>query len=124
MNYVRQIELDLKDQIGYIGVENSKHNIFSVDSGTPRLYDFDDNVHLAITYELDRDLTVIRRQVFGILDFLGAIGGLAGALHGLFGILIIVFQYKAAIAYVGNHTYQIKEGEDQYYKNVGSDEIP
>jgi len=60
---------------------------------------------MAITYELDRDLVVIRRQVFGLLDWLGAIGGLAGALRGLFGVLIIVFQYKAAIAYVGHHTY-------------------
>lgn len=67
---------------------------------------------MAITYELDRDLTRIRRKVFSFLDWLGAIGGLAGALRALFGILIILFQYKASIAYVGNHTYRIREGED------------
>jgi len=67
--------------------------IFNVEAGTPRLYDFDDDVHVAITYELDRDLTIVRRQVFGILDFLGAIGGLSGALRGLFGKLIVIFQF-------------------------------
>ena len=67
---------------------------------------------MAITYELDRDLSKVRRQVFTFLDWLGAIGGLAGALRALFGLLIIVFQYKAAIAYVGNQTYKIREGED------------
>jgi len=73
---------------------------------------------MAITYELNRDLTIIRRQVFTFLDWLGAIGGLAGALKALFGLLIIVFQYKASIAYVGNHTYQIKEGEDKYESKI------
>ena len=45
-----------------------------------RPYEFDDNVHVAVTFELDLDLTVIDRQVYSILDWLGDIGGLAEAL--------------------------------------------
>ena len=55
------------------------------------MYDFKDNTQLAITYELDRDLQTISRKVYGILDWLGDIGGLAGALKALFTALIIVF---------------------------------
>ena len=67
---------------------------------------------MAITYELNRDLIKISRKVFGFLDFLGALGGLNGSLKALFSLLIIVFQYKAAISYVSNHTYLIDENED------------
>ena len=80
------------------------------------MYDFKDNTQLAITYELDRDLQTISRKVYGILDWLGDIGGLAGALKALFTALIIVFQYKAAISYVSNHTYLIKDGEEDKIK--------
>ena len=100
------------DDIGYIGSSGTRDIIFRVQASFPRLYDFPDNIHMAITYELDRDLKIVRRKVFNFLDWLGAIGGLAGALRALFGILIFLFQYKASVAYVGNHTYKIREGED------------
>jgi len=46
---------------------------------------------MAITYELSRDLNMIKRKVYGILDFLGDVGGLAGALKALFTVAVIVF---------------------------------
>ena len=70
-------------------------------------------MQLAITYELNRDLHRINRKVYGILDWLGSIGGLAGALKALFSVLVIVFQYKAAINYVSNRTFKIREDEEQ-----------
>ena len=74
--------------------------MFKMTTGALRLYDFDDNVQLAITYELDRDLRIIRRTVYSLLDLLGDIGGLAGALRALFIITVTIFQYKAVISYV------------------------
>ncbi len=70
-------------------------------------------------------MQTISRKVYGILDWLGDIGGLAGALKALFTALIIVFQYKAAINYVSNHTYLIRDGEDQEQKknNVNAIEM-
>jgi hypothetical protein len=78
--YVEQTQLDLTDQIGSVGAEKEIIDIFTVNPGPTRLYDFRDDVHLAITYELNRNLTTVRRKVYGILDFLGDLGGLAGAL--------------------------------------------
>jgi len=68
---------------------------------------------MAITFELNRDLKIIRRKVYGILDCLGDIGGLAGALKALFTAAIAIFQYKAAIGYVSNHTILMEEGQDR-----------
>ena len=80
------------------------------------MYDFKDKVHLAITYELSPDFFMIRRQVYTLLDYMGDIGGLAGALHGLFTVTIIVFQYKATISYVSNHTYLVENEEEKRNK--------
>ena len=46
------------------------------------------------------NLLVIHRRVYGILDWLGDVGGLASSIYTLFFALIIVFQYKAAVTYV------------------------
>ena len=110
-NYVQISKLDLSDEIGSLAGEKVEHKMFTITQGNMRLYDFPDDIQLAITYELDRDQRTIRRQVYGILDFLGDIGGLAGALKALFAALIIIFQYKAAISYVSNRTFLMKNDE-------------
>ena len=81
--------------------------MFKVTDGPMRMYDFPDNVQMAITYEFSRDLTVTRRKVYGFLDFLGDLGGLASSLHAGLTALIILLQYRAAMSYVSNHTYLI-----------------
>ena len=95
-----QTKLDLTDKIGSVGSAPEEHFLFVIEDGPFRLYDFPDTVQIAITYELNRDLKIVRRKVYGLLDFLGDIGGLAGALKGLFASLIVIFQYKEAINYV------------------------
>ena len=61
---------------------------------------------------MSENLWTIQRRVYGILDLLGDVGGLAGSLYTLFFALIIVFQYKAALTYVSQHTYQIRDGDE------------
>ena len=51
--------------------------------------------------------------MYGVLDFLGDIGGLAGALKALFAVAIIFFQYEAPISYISKKTYLIKEGDEK-----------
>lgn len=89
--------------------------MFTVEQGPVRLYDFPfpDTTQLAITYELSRDLNIIRRKVYGLLDFLGDIGGLAGALRALFAGIVIIFQYKVVLNYVSNHTFLIRDGDEK-----------
>ena len=86
--------------------------VYNVVPGPLRMYDFDDTVQLAITYEFARDLQLIRRKVYGFLDWMGDIGGLAGALHATFTAAIIIFQYKAVINYVSNHVFLIRDGDE------------
>ena len=55
-NYVQLTELDLSDSIGGILSASEVHKMFSILKGPLRLYDFPDNTHMAITFELSRDL--------------------------------------------------------------------
>ena len=88
-------------------------DIFEVMDKGFRLYDFPDDVQLALTFELSPDLLVIKRQVYGVLDLLGDLGGLASSLNTTFQGLIIVFQYKAAVSYVSNRTFLVKADENK-----------
>ena len=108
--------------------------MFTVEEGPVRPYDFPrpDTTQLAITYELSRDLNKIRRKVYGLLDFLGDLGGLAGALRGLFTVVVLLFQYKVVLNYVSNHTFLIQDGDENARKSksaiqdntTGKDETP
>ena len=113
-NYIKLTELDLSDAIGAVASPPDVYNMFEVQPGPVRLYDFPypDTTQLAITYELNRDLQIIRRKVYGLLDFLGDLGGLAGALRGLFTVIVIIFQYKVVLNYVSNHTFLIRDGDE------------
>ena len=88
--------------------------------GPMRMYDFKDNVQMAITYEFSRDLAVIKRKVYGFLDFMGDLGGLAGALHASFTALVIVLQFRSALNYVSNHVYLIEDGDELDRVDKGS----
>ena len=118
-NYVRLTEIDLTDKIGAIASSSEVHNMFTIEEGPVRPYDFPrpDTTQLAITYELSRDLNIIRRQVYGVLDFLGDLGGLAGALRGLFALVVLLFQYKVVLNYVSNHTFLIRDGDEDDKKS-------
>ena len=44
---------------------------------------------------------------------LGDLGGLASSLYTLFFVLIVVMQFKAAVSYVSNHTFLIRDGDEK-----------
>ena len=83
--------LDLKDEYTNLGHVFQTYEFFVIKRGPVRPYDYNDDVQLAITYELDRDLSIIRRKVYRFLDLLSDIGGLAGTLFALFSVLIVIF---------------------------------
>ena len=60
-----------------------------------RPYEFQDNVHLQITFEFDLTLYRIDRNVYSTLDWIGDVGGLSEGLYIILNILLGLFQYKA-----------------------------
>ena len=93
-------------------MENIK-NIFRVEEFGKRPHNDNDDVMIALTFEMNLDMIVIDRQVYSSLDWMGDIGGLSGALYSTFAAAIIIFQYKAVISYVSNHTFLIRDGDER-----------
>ena len=59
---------------GSLGDEPAR--VFKIAEVTKRPYEFPNNVHISVTFEVDLDLIVIERQVYNILDWIGDVGGL------------------------------------------------
>ena len=90
-HYVELKKLELTDKIMSIGFDTEVHHLFDTFEGTLRVWDFPGDVHTAITFELNRDLMTINRKVYGILDWLSDVGGLAGALIAAFSVFVMIF---------------------------------
>ena len=58
-----------------------------------RPYEFKDNVHVQVTFELDLNLTVIDRAVYSFLDWLGDLGGFGEALFYMGTFLMFILNY-------------------------------
>ena len=65
--------------------------MFKVNESYKRPYEFEDNVHIQVTFEFNLDLIVIDRQVYSFLDWLGDIGGLGEACLFIGGTFVLIF---------------------------------
>ena len=65
--------------------------VFTTDQGSVRPYEFDDAVHLSISYEMDLNKYTIDRTVYTSLDWLGDVGGLMDILFliGSYPVLLL-----------------------------------
>ena len=88
--------------------QENKEDIFKIAQRNIRPYEFDDNVHIQVTWELDLDLTVIDRQVYSILDWLGDIGGLGEACFFLGGGLLLLTQKDQFDSMLVSALYRVK----------------
>ena len=68
-------------------------NVFRLTQVGTRPYEYTNNVHAAIAYELDLNLATLDRQVYSVLDFMGDIGGLSEALVFLGSIYLGIIHY-------------------------------
>lgn len=91
-------------------------DVFSIKETKKRPYEFRDNIHIQLTFELSLDMTVIDRQVYSLLDWLGDIGGLGEALFFLGGGLLLILKYGQLDQMLVNALYQVKAKPDDTQK--------
>lgn len=87
--------LELQDSIWQWGVWTNVEipNVFKMSEIGKRPYEFPDNVHVSVAIELQSDLTVLNRQVYSVLDWLGDIGGLSEALFFIGATVLMLFTF-------------------------------
>ena len=86
---------ELQDRLLQWGqITKEEHGgIFKVQQEYSRPYEFNDNVHISISFELNLDLTHIDRQAYHVLDLLGDVGGLGEALMYIFTFMLAFINY-------------------------------
>ena len=69
---------------------------------------------------MDLNLHTIDRSIYGFLDFLGDIGGLAGSLHALAGVVAGLMMYQAAYNSLSDDLYSYKSFKKDQAKQADS----
>ena len=87
--------MQLHDTIWQWGsfTQEDEKEIFSILEIAKRPYELPNSVHVAINFELNLDLTVIDRQVYSLLDWLGDMGGMLEALVYLSTFVLAIINY-------------------------------
>ena len=93
-------ELTLEDERVWLsfGLGQQPDNetfMFKFVEAPTRPYEFENNVHISITFEMDLNLKQIDRQVYNLLDLIGDIGGLGEGLFFMTYTLLSVIHFGA-----------------------------
>ena len=81
------------------------YEVFSIVDVRERPYEYFDDVHFAINYELNRSLDVYEREVYTSLDWFGNLGGLFEGFKLFFGILVAILNYNYYENYMVAHLF-------------------
>ena len=76
-----------------------------------RPFEFFSRTHFAVTYEMNLDLLVTERTVYGFLDWIGNIGGLYDGLRLFFAIIVGFWNYKFYQSYLISHLFKIESND-------------
>ena len=74
-----------------------------------RPYEYLDNVHVALSYEFDRNLVTYEREAYTTFEWFGNVGGLAEGLHLFFGMFVMITNYNFYKVYMVSELLQAKE---------------
>ena len=89
---ITRSELVLSDNIFAVGGLMTEHkNAFFVESEANRLLPYNNMFKNAVTFELSQNKRVFVRNVYTVLDIMGDLGGLFGALTPLFAMIVAIF---------------------------------
>ena len=94
VNKIQVKNLELYDSRPLGELYSEEKETFRIVNHGQRPYEFLDDVHLTVTFELSLDRIKIQRFVFSLLDWLGDVGGLIEILFISFSLVYALFHYQ------------------------------
>ena len=91
------------------GFPGDPKRVFKFVETAKRPFEFDNQVHISITFEVDLDLTVIDRQVYNVLDWIGDIGGLGEGCFFISTMLLSVIHFGALDNMIISELFRVEE---------------
>ena len=96
MNEIQVQEIQSQDSLYIHAYEITQEifNAFNIVIQQTRPYEYPDDVHFTINYEMNRNLFKFDREVYTALDWIGNVGGLYDGLGLFFGLCVVVCNYN------------------------------
>ena len=101
LEMINRSDLDLNDSLLNMGsVFNEQKKGFFIETLPARELPYDNLFHNAITFEISLTNVVYYRRVYSVLDLMGDLGGLLGALTPLFFGIVKIFHYRSSYMHI------------------------
>ena len=119
-NIIEVGHLNLQDNIIFHVWDLTERNdkIFNIRQVLKRPYEYKDNVHLCLNFEMQLNLIEYDREVYTTLDWFGNLGGLSEGLKILFGLLIGVLNYHMYSAYMVAALFKVSERKEDHERGI------
>ena len=95
--------------MGFFGDQDTNKLTFHVTANTDLRFNLksDFSKRNFVSYEMSTDRTTVKRKIYGFLDYIGSLGGLAGALSSACRFVILLLQFRALHQYLTPHLFAI-----------------
>ena len=114
---ISQTHLDLQDKhIDFDSLtETVSETPFKLKLMASQTYEKERNVQMDITVEIDKDLEVILRRNYHIIDLLSDIGGVQAIVFSLIAFILSIFNYQHFDTHMASQLFKVqKQGLDKY----------
>ena len=98
---VNRSDLDLNDSLVNMGgLFKEQKKGFFIESLPARELPYLNLFHNSITFEISLTNTVYYRRVYSVMDLLGDLGGLLGALMPISFVIVKIFHYRSSYMHI------------------------
>ena len=102
------------------GLGDYPETVFKIGEFTKRPFEFNNSVHISVTFEVDLDLKVIERQVYNILDWIGDVGGLGEGCFFISYTILGIIHFGALDNMIISELFRIDKSIDDKKSPSGS----
>ena len=93
--------------LDFFDFTRKEENGFEISQSAIRPYEFDDNVHTVISYELDPDYYHLEMHVYNLFDMLADIGGLQYSLILVLSSILMLMHHNKMENYLVSQMYHV-----------------
>ena len=88
-------------------------NLFKMSLPIQRPYEFDDDIHFSVSFEMSLDVYVHERKMLTYLDLLAGIGGFSGIIFIVFDAIQALWNFNNLENFLATRLFKLKLPEDK-----------
>jgi len=121
---LQMTDLNLQDlRLDFGGSWGEQRRVFKLEQVDKRPYEFENSIHISLTFEVDLDLKQIDRQVYNMLDWIGDIGGLGEGLFFISYAILGVVHFGALDNWIISELFRVVKSDKKEEVMVATDRV-